>query len=520
MGKLARFTFHTLTIPLIYSSIAVAVSIESMGDYWFVVVGAFVVLGISYLVATVLRHCFISIDNEQDFQALRVAATFPNIVSLPILIFPSLCEFAVVSEGYFRNGQDHESDDPTESLERQCIAQSTTMIFMYFFSWSVVFWSFGNSQLMYAASKHSEAESNEQLSAERYVQATESSEDKLSTKKIIAQTSLRPSIADDVAGSSMDMYEVESSSTQEESILQEQKIDITECNGNVEIVTPEIKSPDTNTVQSNQQSAILRSMYDAFKKTVTSPGFLAMVAGFLTACIAPLQAAMFESGGAIRFFGSAMETLGMATTPISTMVVAGSLVPIRRRENEAHSTDAAGNGQESGETIQGENPIMSDPNFGPYNRRADNKHQRRRSSRFQSFSNSVRSGSIRMLQAVPRSSPEMLRLHIWFCLSRLVITPAAIVGIIVALDCSGSGILNGVPNLAKLVLIVNSALPGALIIIVLLKAKEEMAETAAAVAKVYMPSYILSIFTIAVWTAIGLWVTLPDENGLTVCERR
>ena len=125
---------------------------------------------------------------------------------------------------------------------------------------------------------------------------------------------------------------------------------------------------------------------------------------------------------------------------------------------------------------------------------------------------------MRVIKAMPRSKPEMIRLHLWFCLSTLVLNPAAIVGLVLALDCSGN-LLSGVPSLAKLVLIINSALPGALIVIVLLKSREDMSETAAVVAKVYLPCYLLSIVTIAAWTAVGLWVTLPDENGLTVCQR-
>lgn len=100
VGTVARFTFHTLTIPLIYSTIAIAVTIESVGNYWFVLVGAFCVLGISYVVAALLRRVgFLGKSNPQDLDALQVAATFPNIVVLPILIFPSLCEFPVVYNG-------------------------------------------------------------------------------------------------------------------------------------------------------------------------------------------------------------------------------------------------------------------------------------------------------------------------------------------------------------------------------------------------------------------------------------
>ena len=99
VGSVARFTFHSVTLPLIYSTIATTVTIDSIGDYWFVVVSCFFVLGVSYLVATFLHWC-IPLSDYQDFRALRISATFPNIVALPILIFPALCEFPAVHEGY------------------------------------------------------------------------------------------------------------------------------------------------------------------------------------------------------------------------------------------------------------------------------------------------------------------------------------------------------------------------------------------------------------------------------------
>jgi hypothetical protein len=56
-------------------------------------------------------------------------------------------------------------------------------------------------------------------------------------------------------------------------------------------------------------------------------------------------------------------------------------------------------------------------------------------------------------------------------------------------------------------------------VVVILKTKEEMTETAAAVAKVYLLSYPVSIITITARTTVGLWITLPDEDGNTVCQR-
>jgi predicted permease len=256
--------------------------------------------------------------------------------------------------------------------------------------------------------------------------------------------------------------------------------------------------------------SFLYNFCKALKQTFTSPGFLAMVAGFITACIPPLQQALFDSNGSLRFLGPAVETLGLSSPAVSIMVVAASLVrpsPPLLIEQSTISEE---------ESIPEENPLMSDPNFGPFPRQEPPGRLR---SSLREFRQSMRSGSMRILQAVPRSTPEIRRMHIWFTLSRLILTPAVVVGVILALDDCGAGVLGGVPYIAKLVVIVNSSLPGALIIVVVLKSNPDLSETAAAVAKVYFPSYLLSIVTISAWTAVGLYITIPNEEGLSFCER-
>jgi predicted permease len=141
VSTVARFGFHVLTIPLIFSTIASSVTVDSIGDYWFIFVGAFGVLGISFLTATLLSY-IIPISNPRDFCALRISATFPNIVALPILIFPSLCEYEVVCKAFGGTGDD------TAELYRTCVARSNTMIFCYFFGWSLLFWSVGASKFI------------------------------------------------------------------------------------------------------------------------------------------------------------------------------------------------------------------------------------------------------------------------------------------------------------------------------------------------------------------------------------
>lgn len=506
VGALARFGFHALTIPLIYSNIARSVSIDSLGDYWFVFVSGFGVISVSYLVATLLGR-LLPLSNPRDFVALRIAATFPNIVALPILIFPSLCEYKVVYEGFATNNNNDESSSSTD-LVQECISQSNTMIFLYFLSWSISFWSLGHPQLMNAAKATQQQKQREDIELEataRMEQETcrsielesatieeadnEGEYDEQEATTRMEQEALCRSIE-------LELATIEEADNEEEEAQSQPQSQYPEEVARIIIQSPEETAETTEAVPS-----FLHNFGKALKQTFTSPGFLAMAAGFITACIPPLQRALFDPNGPLRFLGAAVENLGLSSAAVSTMVVAASLVkPTAPTIVEE-------------EAIPEENPAMSDPNFGPSSRRLQ------RPSSLREFRQSMRSGSMRILQAVPRTTPEIRRMHIWFTLSRLILTPAVVVSIILALDECGAGVLGGVPYIAKLVVIVNSALPGALIIVVVLKGNPDMSETAAAVAKVYFPSYLLSIVTISAWTSVGLYVTIPNEEGLSFCER-
>jgi hypothetical protein len=444
VSTVARFAFHTLLLSLIYSTTAVSVSVESMGDYWFVFVSAFFVVGISYIVATFVGRWCIPIQDPQDFCALRIAASFPNNVSLPILIFPSLCEYEVVYENFTSNLDDSSGMDASQ-LRDQCTAEANTMIFIYFFAWSLLFWSLGHRQLMEAA----------RLKAQ-----------KSDTTHTVGE------------GSSQEAHlEEEGSSSQEEK--------------------KEENEPTTN--DAAQPPTLLQTISQSLRQTVTSPGFLALVAGIVTGFIPPLKSALFEPGGALRFIGDAVQTLGRASSPISTMVVAASLVPppaVAPNNDDQPPLTTSDNEEE-----EQDNPIMSDPTFGPRRRRT-----------LLELGTSMRQSSTKwLLASKPRSSPEQRRMLLWFGLSRLILSPALVVGTLLGLD--SFDLLQGVPPLSKLVVVINSCLPGALMVAVLLKSQPALADSAAAVAQVYLPTYLLSILTIAAWTSVGMWISLPDDDG-------
>jgi len=544
--QLARFSFHCLTLSLIYSTTAQSVNFNSIGNYWFLIAGALYVLGLSYGTATVLGRCILlcSTNNSTDFTALRIAATFPNIVALPILIFPSLCEFAVVHEGYYqRLQQDDDNVLNAAQLQDRCEVESNTMIFCYFFSWSLGFWTLGYPQLMAAATQKRDETTAEAAAARNTITANDDSAaaNAAQSHGALALTEEGHRVNEDnatrqqsTAENSNEGFNIESTwhSSSPTAAIEETDDDDEDSSTVVVGRTPSNPSWYRQKCQ---------TITGALQKTFTSPGFLALLAGIVMGCIPPLQKELFEPAGALRFLGDALETLGQASSPMSTMVVAASLVPVSAGErgdssrstsellrddcddvNHEHNSreqDDADADDDVDEHV--DNPIMSDPNFGPA--------PRRRKARLRRLSRSVRRGSARIIKSIRSSSStpasqnnknrDSRRLLVWFVLSRLFVAPALVVGTIVGLDCGGAGLLDGVPNLAKLVVIVNSCLPGALIVVVLLKSNPSLSESAAAVAQVYLPSYLLSIITIAGWTALGLYVTLPDEDGNTFCHR-
>ena len=74
MNALSKMNFYLLILPLVYSTLASAVTPEKLGSLWFVLVSAMVVICLSYMVATLLGKLpFFRVENKIDFDALRIA---------------------------------------------------------------------------------------------------------------------------------------------------------------------------------------------------------------------------------------------------------------------------------------------------------------------------------------------------------------------------------------------------------------------------------------------------------------
>jgi len=325
----------------------------------------------------------------------------------------------------------------------------------------------------------------------------------------------------------------------------------------------------STTVNNEESTSFLHSFWKALKETFKSPPFIAMVLGFITGCISPLRQAMFSPGGSLRFLGGAFEALGTCAQVVGTIVVAAAIVPKpKEKTNDDSSTDdnkirsntnndhednenrmtsleaneklseslsdlnlVVANGDSDAsrstkhrrfhdddvakEQSRGvESPIMSDPTFGPHRPGLDRRQSLRSSSLVWYGQEFSRRSSLALTHI--KQSPH-LKAHSWFICSRLIVSPAVVCAILMGLDCGG--FMKDVPDLTKLVVLLNSSLPGALTIVVILKSNN-LAESAATVAGVYLPSYLLCIITVAAWTSVGLWISIPSEDGSSsFCSR-
>eukprot|EP01082_Thalassiosira_pseudonana_P001285 g1518.t1 g1518 contig10:2262714-2264279(+) len=480
LTPISKMNFNLLILPLIYATLASSVTPEKIGSLWFVLVSAFGVISLSFGVATLLGKLpFFRVENKIDFDALRIAAAFPNIVALPILIFPTLCEFAVVHDSFYTEGDDVNEEATQVEKYRSCVDQSNSMIFVYFFAWNFLYWVLGYETLVRAGSKR-QIHNEETLSTETSV--VHNTDDSFEAVNHHQQQQL----------------EQEENGGLEGGVTP--KVIENECTTGEEVAIP----------NEDEKTSVLRLIATALFKTISSPGFVAMILGFITACIPPLRDALFEPGGALRFFGSAMESLGSASSSVGTIIVAASLVHqanddnIRdgREDSIEHDVNATQTHQhhnecESSDTIQ------------------QTQSTRRRSSMSQ-FGGMVRRRSSLALQSIRKLRKPTLQMHAWFITSRLIVAPAIVSLIIIGMDCGG--ILSDIPSLAKMVVIVNAGLPGAQLCVITLKSKG-LTDSASIVAKVYLPSYLLSAVTIAAWTSIGLLVSIPDEDGNSFCNR-
>lgn len=392
-------------------------------------------------------------------------------------------------------------DESTEAEKfRSCVDESNAMIFIYFFAFNLLYWIIGFPSLVAAGQKRQMNNETLLLVTKPCLLASTFKSDEVDAK-IDAQDDVEDeheqhAISDRISDDGVNK------------VIQEQSGD-------------EKKQPDKDVREHIHR--LLGVFANALMQTVKSPGFIATALGFITACIPPLRDALFSSGGALRFFGSAIESLGSAAASVGTLVVAASLVHQAKDDDDDIAADNAENNidnaipasqktphnnAELGINTETSEATTSDNELTEQHPRDLRAPMRRRLSSLSQTSN-------RVMVAIRHQKPT-IRMHAWFICSRLIVTPAIVCALIIVMDCGGT--LDGIPKLAKMIVIVNSCLPGAQIIVLTLKSKG-LSDSASIVAKVYLPSYLLSVVTIAGWSSLGLMISVPSDDGTSLCKR-
>jgi hypothetical protein len=285
------------------------------------------------------------------------------------------------------------------------------------------------------------------------------------------------------------------------------------------------------------------------KDILLSPGFIILILSFITACIQPLQDALFQPGGALRVIGSTLESLSSAGATVATIIVAAALaddsddddhedlnndddddevVPLTNESAGANyiPTNNNNDGLNANE-VQDIPPIEcngddeEENNNGNFNKnqgfiiceKDDDSNENDRSivnnlnnNESTTHTSILDRANIHLRQIMKHPS---FKVQVWHVISRLLVTPAVVFGILLQLDCSFN-----ISPIAKLVLLINSALPGALIVVVILKA-HGLTKAASIVSQTYLPSYTISVVTIAAWSSVGM---IAFDSDSDVCE--
>mmetsp|Transcript_14346 Transcript_14346/g.21553 ORF Transcript_14346/g.21553 Transcript_14346/m.21553 type:complete len:499 (-) Transcript_14346:39-1535(-) len=455
LSSLSRMTFNLLLLPLIFTGVASSVKLSELESLYPIILLSLVILGTSFLV-TMALGCVFRMRNEVYFIPLCVASTFPNIVALPIIIFPTLCEYGVVQDLV---REDVGGEDENVDLLAVCNKQVNAVVFTYFFGFSLIFWSIGHRTL-------------------RNLKYRQQQDGSASINDICYEVILPNSRNDDHGMNQR---------------------------GKCAIFKAKAKS-------------YCCSLKVMLVDILTSSGFVALILGFIISCIGPLQRALFDTGGSLRVFGSALESLSGAGTTFATIVVAASLVA-RNQDQVVVGSDEDSDEREDMlrntlSTVIEANDENEDLKMNDVISGVEESNKCVRNCQAQDENkNESKTFSISTCWTCLNSVDSTTwRICIWQILSRLLVTPGIVFALLLKLDCSG--LLDSVPRIAKLVLLINSAVPGALVVVVILKA-EGLTEEAAAVSKTYLPSYTFSVFTLAIWSSLGLMAFRPDAG---ICD--
>mmetsp|Transcript_22803 Transcript_22803/g.25401 ORF Transcript_22803/g.25401 Transcript_22803/m.25401 type:complete len:541 (-) Transcript_22803:259-1881(-) len=488
VGSFARTNYLLLLCPLFYSGIGKTVTPSVLAKLWPVIVGFFFIVFAGVVSATALSFLpgfrFLRRErNRRLFESIRVAAALPNTVALPLLVFPSLCEYEVVHES-FSSGP----DSPPDVMIQECTESANVIIFVCQFAFCFYFFCMGEKTLLRSSPSSQTFQETQGSSPIVKGNTANNNEDQL-----------KPASIDE--DGDVECLESTMKSNDESSSK----------------LSSKLSSSLSSSLNRESFCTLLKSIWEWLNEVFGSAGSIAMILGLITGCIPWLPSALFVPGGSLRFIGGALESLGQAATPVSLIVVGASLFDPEETQTVENEFIIESNNQIEVEEVE-ELEMGSDQQL-PRNE----------------------ANTIASLPQQCHCLSEETMTHIWFILSRLVLAPTLVCATLIGLDCGVPGLFaedayaSGsfqLPHLFKLVMMVVSSAPSAMTIIVVLKAVagksiiindpsgNHASCLARRIGKLYLPLYALSTVTVAAWSLIGLFISLPDEDGRYFCEAR
>jgi hypothetical protein len=288
VGALARTNYLLLLCPLYYSAIGKAITRSVLAGLWPVVVGFFaiVVAGAAFSTALSYLSCFRFLQcksRRASFEGLRVVAALPNALSLPLLIFPSLCEYDVVHEAF----SEPESSSFEEMIQ-ECIDNANVMIFLCQFVFCVYLFCIGQQALLgYSSPPVQNLQGSQDVSskADDDVEKMEKTADDNDEKNFLPNDSVEDDNAELTGFSSQSSFAERK---------EEEKL-------------PPL-SPSLG-LRRKRWRALLQTVWAWLNNVFGNAGSIAMLLGLATGCIPWLPSALFVSGGSLRFLGGAVDAL-------------------------------------------------------------------------------------------------------------------------------------------------------------------------------------------------------------------
>ncbi|CAN0003576.1 unnamed protein product, partial [Heterosigma akashiwo] len=132
LSQLARVMNFVFLPCLMLSSMGSVISVEILSDFFPLLYGSVAMIISSYIFSRLLRAC-LRLPRDEITDKLVVATSFPNCVSLPLLLVETLCEQRVVFEEF--------------GNEAKCFEVASSMTFVYSIGWHLCFWSFAYNKL-------------------------------------------------------------------------------------------------------------------------------------------------------------------------------------------------------------------------------------------------------------------------------------------------------------------------------------------------------------------------------------